>query len=64
MNIEITKRDYEIYCGYEELKAIANSDIESAFSVTPDPRIPSLRTSELYADIIEAVEIHTRSQEE
>ncbi len=54
MKITLNTKDIEIWCGFEELRNIANSDIEG----TDTPRLPSQRTVELYDDIIRTLEIH------
>src|SRR5881396_1409750 len=64
MNIRMTKRDLEIGKGFDELNKIAESDIRSAYGDFTERRIPSQRTTELYTAIIEAVEAHTRANEE
>lgn len=54
MKVPLNTKDIEIWRGFEELRNIANSDIEG----TDKPRLPSQRTVELYDDIIRTFEIH------
>jgi hypothetical protein len=60
----ITRKDVEIGMAYQELKAIAQSDFESAYGQIPSgPRIPS-RAIELYDDMVAALEAQARADEE
>ena len=62
--ITITRKDIEIGKAYQELKAIAESDFESAYGQIPNgPRIPSQRAIELYDDVVAALEIHKGANE-
>ncbi len=60
--IKITKKDLEIWAGFEELMQIAQSDIRAGSGETAGIRVPSQRTIEVYSDIVEAVEIHRDAQ--
>ena len=64
MEIRFTKRDSEIAIGIDELKQIAKSDIRSAYGDLTGLRLPSQRTTELYGEIIEAVEDQAKAEQE
>jgi hypothetical protein len=64
MAFTITRRDLEIWRGTQELRAVAQTDVESAFGTNLERVFPSQRTQELYGEIVAAMDVQRELEED
>lgn len=60
----MTKRDLQVYDAYQELMAIAESDIRSADGSRVPPRLPSRKTLEVYSETVDGAEAEADAEAE
>jgi len=62
MKFHITKHDLHCHRAFEELMAVAESDIREAHGETFDRHTPSNATLSLYPDVVQQAETHADLQ--